>query len=92
MACSRVIFMACSRVIFKQLMMKGGEVSRHAMKTCRKAEVHLHQFLISAINESEWATSRPGCFIPGKERLNPLNKTLGGPLDRSGRYGEEKNI
>jgi hypothetical protein len=33
----------------------------------------------------------PAALIPGKERLLPIGRRLGGPQSRSGRGGEEKN-
>jgi hypothetical protein len=48
--------------------------------------------LTSALDGSEWLTSRPGRFIPhGKSPWYPLDRRLAGPQSRSGRDGEEKN-
>jgi hypothetical protein len=40
--------------------------------------------LTSVLHGGEWSTSRPG-------RFTPRDRTLGGPQNRSGRGGEEKN-
>jgi hypothetical protein len=34
----------------------------------------------------------PTALPPGKEPPYPLDKRLGGPQSRSGRYGEERNL
>jgi hypothetical protein len=33
----------------------------------------------------------PAALLPGKELLDPLDRRMGGPQNRSGRGGEEKN-
>jgi hypothetical protein len=54
-------------------------------------DVQIHIFLTSALLGGEWSTSRPGRFTPrGKSPLYPLDRRLGGPHSRSGRFGEEK--
>jgi hypothetical protein len=40
---------------------------------------------------SEWLTSWPGRFTPGKEPPHPLNRKLSGPQRQFGRLGEKKN-
>jgi hypothetical protein len=47
--------------------------------------------MISALDGGEWSASRSGRFICRKEPLYPLDRMLGGPQNRSGRDGEEKN-
>jgi hypothetical protein len=37
----------------------------HAMKAYEQVVVWLHSFLISALDEDDWLTSRPGRFISG---------------------------
>jgi hypothetical protein len=34
----------------------------------------------------------PAALTPGKSPRYPLDRRLGGPRSRSGRYGEEKNL
>ena len=36
--------------------------------------------------------SRPGRFVPGKEHRYPLNRRLGEPQSRTGRFGKLKNL
>jgi len=50
------------------------------------AEVYLHLFLASALDEDEWLTSRPGHLTP-RERTSGLG--LGGPHSRARRFGEK---
>jgi hypothetical protein len=52
----------------------------------------LHSLLPSALDGSVWSTICPGRFIPKKQRRYPLNRRLGGPQSRSGRFGENKNL
>jgi hypothetical protein len=40
---------------------------------------------------TRWSTSRPGCFIPGKETRYQLNGRLGGPQSLSGHFWQEKS-
>ena len=50
----------------------------------RGAEVYVHSFLTSVLDEGEWSTSRPGRFTPGDvmdpraclEVLGPKKKSL----------------
>jgi hypothetical protein len=37
-------------------------------KNAGRTEVWLRSFLTSTLERGEWTTSRPGCFIPGKDR------------------------
>jgi hypothetical protein len=48
--------------------------------------------LISVLGGDGWLTSRPGRFTPGKERLYPLSRKLGGSQSRPRRLGEETNF
>jgi hypothetical protein len=44
-----------------------------------------------ALGGGEWSASRLGHFIRGERNAGPpLNRKLGGPQSRSGRYGQEK--
>ena len=63
----------------------------HAMKTYRGSR-GITPFLTSALDGSEWLTSRPHRLIPRKEPRYPLNMRLDGPQSRYGRFGEEKNL
>jgi len=49
-------------------------------------------FLNSALDGDEWLTSRSGRFTLSKEPKNPLNRKLGGPQSRSGRFKVEINF
>jgi hypothetical protein len=57
------------------------------------AEIYFHAFLTSALDESEWSASRPGCFNPREKKYlqYPLDTSLSGPQSRSGRGGEENH-
>jgi hypothetical protein len=51
------------------------------------------QFLVSALDGSEWLASRFGRFIPGeKNPWYPFDRRLDGLQSRSGRCEEEKNL
>jgi hypothetical protein len=60
------------------------------MKMYGGVDVYIHIFLTSALAGGEWSASRPESFTPGKEPLVPLDRRLGEPQTRSGRFGEEK--
>jgi hypothetical protein len=64
----------------------------HAMKEYWGVELYLHAFLTSALGGSEWSASRPSRFTPGKSPWYPSDRRLGGPQNRSGGGGEEKNL
>ena len=49
-------------------------------------------FITSAVDGDERSTSCPGQFSPRKENLYPLNRGMGGPQSRCGRFGEEEVI
>jgi hypothetical protein len=54
-------------------------------------DVYIHIFLTSALAGGEWSALRPGRFTSGEKSLRyPLDRSLGGPQNRSGRRGEEK--
>ena len=48
--------------------------------------------IASALDADEWLTSRPDRFTSGSEQHCPLNRKLGGPHRRSGRFGLKKNF
>jgi hypothetical protein len=64
------------------------------MEAYRGLEVQLHLFSTLALDERESSASglRPGRFTSGKELLYQLNKRLGGPHSRSGRFEEGYNL
>jgi hypothetical protein len=43
----------------------------HAMKNYKGVEVYLHVFVTSALDGSEWSSSRVGRFTPTKETSVP---------------------
>jgi hypothetical protein len=45
-----------------------------------------------ALYRGEWSASRPYLFTPRDCPRYALDRRLGGPQSRSGRYGEEKNL
>jgi hypothetical protein len=47
--------------------------------------------LTTALDGGEWSASRPGCFTPREKPPLLTVRRLGGPQNRSGRSGEEKN-
>jgi len=49
------------------------------MKANGALVVQAHLFLILALDEGEWLTSRPGQFTARKEPHYTLNMRLGGP-------------
>ena len=55
-------------------------------------ELQLHSLLTSAIYGDKWSTSRHGRFNPGEEFRYSLNRRLGGPHARTGRFREEKTL
>lgn len=63
-----------------------------AMKVCRGSEDYIHSFLTSALHGGEWSTLSSGRFRPGNELRQPLNRRLGGPQGRCGRFEEDENI
>jgi len=42
------------------------------MKMCGGVELYLHAFLTSALDESEWSSSRLGHFSPGTQWIRRL--------------------
>jgi hypothetical protein len=61
--------------------------SAQTTKTHKRTEMKLYSFFTTALNGSEWSTSRPGRFTCGKEPQYPLCSRLGGPQGLSGRFG-----
>jgi len=57
-----------------------------------EVKAELHSFLTLAMDGGEWLTWRLGHLVPGKEPRYPMNRGLGGPQSRPGRYREEKNL
>ena len=62
----------------------------HQQRNAGGGEVCLHSFLSSALDEVKWPISRTGLFTPGKEPRYTPNRSLDGPLSRSGRFEENK--
>jgi len=54
-------------------------------------EAQFHSFRNSPL-DGEWWASQTGRFSPGKERPYPLNRRIGEPQRRPGRFAEEKNL
>jgi len=53
----------------------------------------LHAFLTSVLGEGEWSASRPRPLYSQESSTRyPLDRRLGGPQNRSGFSGEEKNF
>ena len=79
----------------KNVLRQGKYVKLSLPTLCRHVggtEVYLHPFLSTTPDRGERWTSRPGRFTPLKEPRCPLNRGLGGPQVRSGRFGEEKHV
>jgi hypothetical protein len=57
------------------------------MKTYGGLDVEIHIFLTSALFGGEWSAS-----TAGKSPRYAFDRRLGGPQNRSGRYGEVKNF
>jgi hypothetical protein len=54
-------------------------------------DLYIHVFFTSALAGGKCSASRSGLFTPrGKGTRYPLDRRLGGPQSRSGRYGEMK--
>jgi len=49
-------------------------------------------FILDLEVRSELTPSSPGRFVLGKVPRYCLNRVVGGPRRRSGRFGEEKNL
>jgi hypothetical protein len=49
-------------------------------------------FLTWALDGGEWSASCRGRFNPGENARHPLYRMRGGPMSRSERYGEEKDL
>jgi hypothetical protein len=62
------------------------------MKACRWSGGIAPRTRDLGIRWGEWSVSRPGRFTPkGKSPFYPLTRRLGGPQNKSGRGGEERN-
>jgi len=57
-----------------------------------RADVKLHTFFTAAIERGEWSISGHGRSNPGRKPWCPLNRKLGEPKGRGGRFGEEINF
>jgi len=62
------------------------------MKIVGGMEVKLHLFLTSTLDTFEWQTSSPPRFIPEKEHRFPLDRRLGWPQRKSGRFEDRKGF
>jgi hypothetical protein len=50
-------------------------------------------FVMMVYAGGEWSFSHPGCFTSHvKSTWYPLNRSLTGPQNKSGQFGEEKNL
>jgi hypothetical protein len=59
----------------------------------RRLEEWMYRSTTSTLDESDWSASRPGRFTRGwKGPRYPLDRRLGEPHNRSGRYGEQRNV
>jgi len=56
------------------------------MKAYTGADVWLHLFLISVLDEGECSASRPGPLTPGRDPRHPLYRRLSGSQSRSGLF------
>jgi len=54
------------------------------MKIYGGLEVHLHTFLISAVDGGEWSASCPSCFTTRESPWNPMDRRLCGYQSWSG--------
>jgi hypothetical protein len=61
------------------------------MKLYWGLEIYLHAFLTLVLDGGEWSASRTGHFTPRESPWYPLDRRFGGPSNRSGRGGKEKN-
>ena len=50
-------------------------------------DLWIDSFLTSAQDGGEWSTLRPARFNPYKEQWYTMNRRLGGPQKRCGRFG-----
>jgi hypothetical protein len=57
----------------------------HTLKICGKREMYLYDLLTSALDGGEWPPSRKGRFSSwGKDLRYSIDRSLDGPLSRSG--------
>jgi hypothetical protein len=64
------------------------------MKTCEGLDAYelIHIFLTSALAGGEWSASCLGRLTHGERAPRYTFDRLGGPQNRSGRRGEDKNL
>ena len=78
--------------------MKSGKLSKVLLLSQTIKEIRYKVVLsillqhTSTLDGNKWPTSRPGRFTPGKQTQYPLNKRLGGPQNRYGRFEKNKNF
>ena len=65
--------------LFKREVQRKKSSLSKACRRVRGAQVKLHSFLTSALDESEWLISRPGRFLSRERTRYLLDKRLGGP-------------
>jgi hypothetical protein len=69
------------------------KLSVHASWHIGATEVQLRPFVTLALDRGKWSASCPDRFTPGERATPyPLNMRLGGPQNRSRRFGEEINL
>ena len=66
-------------------------VPLNSMRPHVGAEVECHSFLASALDVSGYLHALVALSL-SKQSLVPINKMVGGPLDRSGHLGEETDL
>ena len=64
----------------------------HAIKAYAKVEVKRLSFLPSTLDGYKWSTSRSVRFVGTERRRYPISRKPGGTQNRSGLFGEDKNI
>jgi len=65
----------------------------HTVKTYGGVQFDLHSFFTWTLDGAEWLDSRIVRFTtPGRNKLYPLIRRLGGPQSQSARFGERKNL
>lgn len=62
----------------------------HTGSTYRAMEEQLHAFSTSALDESEWWVSHPGCFNPVANAPDDTEQKAGWVQQRCGRKGKDK--
>jgi hypothetical protein len=64
----------------------------HAMQANGKSRGVVPLIFNLGTGGADCLTSRPGCFTPGKEHRYPLNRRLGEPPSRYGRWSKKENL